>query len=149
MRARTMLTGGFFAACIALSATAAPASAADGWQRTTPDSSYNNGRAKTCALANPWGIDRAKGCFQPYGEWIWLQDLSSNNEPVGLQWWYTYGSSARSGVAYWNGTATAGWTSLNKSFTDGGEFRFRVCEVNLSTGRVVEATCSEEEKVAA
>ncbi|CCH30694.1 hypothetical protein ABZ816_00320 [Actinosynnema sp. NPDC047251] len=131
------------ASCFSL-ATASPAMAADGWQRTTnvSDDEYNNGRAKVCALANPWGIDRAKACFQPHGEWFWLNDLSSNNEPAGMDWY----SGNRSGVAYWDGSAQAGWTNLNKSFSvEGQRFTFRACEVNLSTRRVVESTCSDWE----
>jgi hypothetical protein len=139
LRTGRVLAGGLFGAVLALGVVTAPATAADGWQRTADvsDGSYNNGYAKTCATT---GYGQA--CFQGYGEWIWLRDLYTNGEPVAMQWYHEDADGHRSGHAYWDGGSGAGWTNLNKSFGEYGDFNFRVCEVDLSDDVVIEDTCS-------
>ncbi|MGC7095382.1 hypothetical protein ACPZ19_12005 [Amycolatopsis lurida] len=120
--------------------TAGPAQAADGWQRTNDvaDSSFNNGHSKRCVSVS----GKSTGCFQPYGDWVWLRDLSANNVPVGIDWEYEGSSGERSGLIYNDHGTTAGMTNLNKNFTEGGNFYFRVCEVDLSSGEIDLETCS-------
>ncbi|GGT91905.1 hypothetical protein GCM10010272_40990 [Streptomyces lateritius] len=135
---RTLVAAASVTAALVLTA-AAPATAADGWQRTgdVSESAYGNGYAKKCARTG-----YGEACFQGYGEWIWLRDLYANGRPVAMDWYYNGPSGLRSGVAYWDGSATAGWTNLNKSFDEDGDFNFRVCEVDLGAGDVVRDTCS-------
>jgi hypothetical protein len=125
----------------------APAQAVDGWQRATnvAEDTYANDHAKVCSGDPTYGP--GFGCFQPYGEWFWLKDHNPNNQPVGIQWWYTApgGGGARAGVIYWDGTTTAGWTNLNKSFDELGDLSFRMCEVNIPAKTVVTSTCADLE----
>lgn len=114
---------------------AAPATAVDGWQRTTDVGGAPSG--STCATS---GYGQA--CFQSYGEWIWLRDSYTNGEPVAMEWSYYGADGERHGVAYWDGGTAAGWTNLNKSFAEYGDFNFRVCEVDLPSRTIVQDTCS-------
>jgi hypothetical protein len=134
---------------IASAAVAAtPAAAADGWQRAADvsETTYDNGRAKTCRDGfNTFGQWVVRGCFQPYGDYFWLKDPSGNLLPIGIQWWYTApgGGGARAGVAYWDGGEGAGWTNLNKNFAEGGDLTFRACQVDLPNRTVETTSCSD------
>ncbi|MGW1412280.1 hypothetical protein [Streptomyces sp. NPDC002403] len=135
-------------ACLALAAgiassTATPAAAADGWQPATDvmDSSYNNGYSKECTYSGADFFETGEGCFQPYGEWVWIRDLDANNFPVGVSWSWTGGSTSRSGVIYFTGGKAAGWANVNKSFAEGGTFTWNVCEVNTAKRTIYYNTC--------
>ncbi|MFH8476573.1 hypothetical protein [Streptomyces sp. NPDC018000] len=124
--------------------------AADGWQATTDvsDSSYNNGYAKECSYSGDQVLfDTGQGCFQPYGDWVWIRDLDANGIPVGITWTYYppagSGGSVRSGVIYNSSGKDSGWGNVNKNFIEGGTFSWQTCEVNVSTGTVYSGTCSE------
>ncbi|MFC9914497.1 hypothetical protein [Streptomyces sp. NPDC059862] len=139
MRTGRVLASGLFGAALALGITAAPATAADGWQKTVDvsESSYSNGESKRCATSG-----NGQACFQAYGEWFWLRDSYVNGEPIAMDWYVETSAGVRSGVAYWNGGSAAGWTNLNKSFDEGYTITFRVCEVDIPTEWVYEDTCS-------
>ncbi|MEV4535219.1 hypothetical protein AB0J82_15445 [Asanoa sp. NPDC049518] len=112
-------------------ASGSPASAADGWQRAGVVSEQDAVEPLHCHPS-----DYAVGCFQPYGEWIWLYDTSANNIPVAVKWNFRpKGSStvSRSGVVYNDRGMAAGYTAINKSFGDGGIFSFQTCQADLPT----------------
>lgn len=124
--------------------TAAPAHAADGWQRTNDvdDSKFDNDYYKRCEYIDGGIRDHATGCFQPYGDWVWLEDQFANNMPVGVVWGYSGPGGSRSGVIYNDRGTDAGMTNLNKNFREGGTFTFKVCEVDIPRNMVKTQTCS-------
>lgn len=136
-----------FALAVGLAlSTATDAAAADGWQAATQDSNYNNGYAKYCSYSGDQVLfDTGQGCFQPYGDWVWIRDLDANGIPVGVSWSYypPNGGASRHGLIYNSAGKDSGWGSVNKNFVEGGTFSWQTCEVNVSAGTVYGATCSE------
>lgn len=133
MRPGTVTKALFSCAAAALAlilATASPALAADGWQRSTPDSTWDNGHYKKCIYYYSNYITTDAGaCFQPYGEWFWLKDVDEDGKPVAVDWKSTNG---RAGTIYFDGGKAYGWTSLNKSFDEDVLISFRVCEAKIT-----------------
>ncbi|MFD3525135.1 hypothetical protein [Streptomyces sp. NPDC058653] len=135
-----------FALAVGLAfSTATDAAAADGLQATTQDSNYSNGYAKVCSYSGDQVLfDTGQGCFQPYGDWVWVRDLDANGIPVGVDWTYypPNGGAPRSGLIYNSSGKDSGWGSVNKNFAEGGTFTWQTCEVTTS-GHVYSGTCSE------
>ncbi|GAA2348383.1 hypothetical protein OKJ48_21015 [Streptomyces kunmingensis] len=129
MRKRHMVAGGFFAGVLAVGLAGSPASAADGLQRTT-DTSVGPDPSKVTCVEQAFVGD---ACFQPHGEWFWLQDTHAEGEPVAIEWDYRGIGGPRSGVIYNDRGVAAGWTNLNKSFDESGHVTFSVCNIDLNT----------------
>lgn len=125
--------------------SAAPVTTADGRQYTSnvPDSSYGNGYAKECEFADgdTWVGQHGTGCFQPYGEIVWVKDEDANNTPVVVDWdYFGLDNSYRDGMIIDMVGAADGWTTENKSF-DEGTFNFRVSEWSTTRKAVISGTC--------
>lgn len=129
MRKHHLGACGIFAGMLALALAGSPASAADGLQRTNDTSVAPDPRTVTC-IEQMWVGD---ACFQPHGEWFWLQDTNAEGEPVAINWNYQGIGGPRSGVIYNDRGVAAGWTNLNKSFDENGHVTFTVCNIDLST----------------
>ncbi|MGC4876039.1 hypothetical protein ACLQ26_07130 [Micromonospora sp. DT43] len=113
---------------LALAALAAPASAADGWQRAsvTSDSPSRDARCSDVSFVG-------EGCFEGYGEWFWLRDTNADDEPVVIHWTHrTFNGTLREGYIYANQGKAAGWTKINKSFEEGLFIYFEVCNADLA-----------------
>ncbi|CAL9342641.1 hypothetical protein AB0K66_19560 [Streptomyces werraensis] len=125
MRASRVVASVLTGAALVLGVAASPASAADGWQATADADDSTFGQ-------HPYECDDFAGgeaCFQPYGEWFWVRDLSADNLPVAMVWSYSDDFGSRQGVAYDTLGKARGWTNLNKSFEEYGSLFWQVCSV--------------------